>query len=98
MTGPAADDDGTRPDPEALRRRVLLAGAVALGAFFVLGYVLTAVGAPPVLLLPALLLVVLLLVRPIMAPVLQADRERRRRAYASFRAAREADRREAGGA
>ena len=77
------------PDPDALRRRVLLAGAVALGSFFVLGYVLTAIGAPPWLLLPALFLVLVLVVRPIMAPVLAASRLRRRLAYQAFLEQRE---------
>ena len=80
------------PDTAALRRRVLLAGAVSLAAFVVLGYVLTAVGAPPWTLLPSLLVVVVLVVRPLMAPVLAADRERRRRAAAVFRAQRSARR------
>ena len=72
------------PDPAALRRRVLLAGAVTLLAFFVLGYTITAVGAPPWLLLPALLVVLVLVVRPLMAPVLAASRLRRRLAYQAF--------------
>ena len=72
------------PDPAALRRRVLLAGALTLGAFFVIGYTITAVGAPPWLLLPALLLVLLLVVRPLMAPVMAASRLRRRLAYQAF--------------
>ena len=72
------------PDPAALRRRVLLAGVVTLGSFFVLGYVVTAVGAPPWLLLPALLLVLVLVVRPLMAPVVAANRLRRRLAYQAF--------------
>ena len=72
------------PDPAALRRRLLLAGALTLGSFFVLGYTITAVGAPPWLLLPALLLVLVLVVRPLMAPVLAASRLRRRLAYQAF--------------
>jgi fatty acid desaturase len=80
------------PDPADLRRRVLLAGALMLGAFFVLGYALTAVGAPPWLLLPALLLVAVLGARPLMAPVLAASRLRRRLAYQAFLEQREADR------
>lgn len=80
------------PDPDALRRRVLLAGAITLGSFFVIGYVLTALNAPPWLLLPGLLLVVVLVVRPVMAPVLAASRLRRRLAYQAFLDQREAER------
>ena len=77
------------PDPAALRRRVLLAGAITLLSFFVLGYVLTALGAPPWMLLPALLLVLLLVVLPIMRPVFAASRLRRRLAYQAFLEQRE---------
>ena len=77
------------PDPVDLRRRVLLAGALMLGAFFVLGYALTATGAPAWLLLPALLLVAVLGARPLMAPVLAANRLRRRLAYQAFLEQRE---------
>ncbi len=45
------------PDPDALRRRVLLAALVTLVSFFGLGYLVTAIGGPPWLLLPALLIV-----------------------------------------
>ena len=72
------------PDPAALRRRVLLAGGITLLAFFVIGYVITAIGAAPWLLLPGLLLVLVLVVRPVMAPVLAASRLRRRLAYQAF--------------
>ena len=72
------------PDPAELRRRVLLAAAVTLGSFFLLGYLVTAIGGPPWLLLPALLLVLVLVVRPLMAPVLAANRLRRRLAYQAF--------------
>lgn len=96
MNEPSAGHGASREpaaahDPAALRRRVLLAGAVALASFFVLGYVLTAVGAPPWLLLPSLLVVAALVLRPIMAPVVEANRERRRQAYAAFRAQRAAE-------
>lgn len=80
------------PDPADLRRRVLLAGALMLGSFLVLGYAVTAAGAPAWLLLPALLLVAVLGVRPLMAPVLAANRLRRRLAYQAFLEQRESDR------
>ena len=72
------------PDPVALRRRVLLAGAITLFSFFAIGYVVTAVGAAPWLLLPALLLVLVLVVWPLMRPVMAASRLRRRLAYQAF--------------
>jgi hypothetical protein len=78
------DADPAAPDPLALRRRVLAAAAVTLLSFFVLGYLVTAVGGPPWLLLPALLIVLVLVVRPLMAPVLAANRLRRRLAYQAF--------------
>ena len=80
------------PDPAALRRRVLLAGAVALFSFFAIGYVVTAVGAASWLLLPALLLVLVLVVWPLMRPVMAASRLRRRLAYQAFLESREDDR------
>lgn len=80
------------PDPIALRRRVLLAALLTLGSFFAIGYVLTALEAPPWMLLPALLLVLVLGVRPLMAPVLAANRLRRRLAYQAFLEQREAER------
>ena len=81
---PSPDPELQVPDPLALRRRVLAAAAVTLLSFFVLGYVVTATGGPPWLLLPALLLVLVLVVRPLMAPVLAANRLRRRLAYQAF--------------
>ena len=77
------------PDPVALRRRVLLTAAVTLLSFFAIGYVVTAVGGPPWLLVPALLLVLVLVVRPLMAPVVAANRLRRRLAYQAFLDSRE---------
>jgi len=73
------------PDSYALRRRVLLTAVLTLGVFFVLGYAITALEAPPWLLLPAMLLVVLMVVRPLMAPVLAANRLQRRFAMQAYR-------------
>jgi ABC-type iron transport system FetAB permease component len=72
------------PNPVALQRRVLLAAAATLLSFVGIGYVLTALEAPPWLLLPALLIVLVVVVRPLMAPVLAASRLRRRLAYQAF--------------
>ena len=76
--------DPTAPDPVALRRRVLAAAAVTLLGFFAIGYVTTAVGGPTWLLLPGMLLLLVLVVRPLMAPVIAANRLRRRLAYQAF--------------
>jgi small-conductance mechanosensitive channel len=86
------DLDPAAPDPMALRRRVLLAALITLVSFFVLGYLVTALNAAPWLLLPALLLVLVLVVRPLMAPVLAANRLRRRLAYRAFLDSREDER------
>ncbi len=72
------------PDSFALRRRVLLTAVLTLGAFFAFGYTITALAAPPWLLLPAMLLVVVLVVRPLMAPVLAANRLQRRLALQAY--------------
>ena len=80
------------PDPDALRRRVLLAAVVTLLSFFVLGYVITALSAPPWLLLPALVVVLVLVVWPLMRPVFAASRLRRRLAYQAFLDQREDER------
>jgi hypothetical protein len=72
------------PDPVALRRRVLLAGVATFAAYLTTAYVLAATDAPSWLLFPALLLIVVLVVRPLMRPVLQADRLRRALAYQAF--------------
>ena len=92
MSGDERDLHPATPDAADLRRRVLLAGALMLGSFFVLGYALAAVEAPPWLLLPGLLLVAVLGARPLMAPVLAANRLRRRLAYQAFLEQREDDR------
>ena len=91
MSGDPQDPDlhPATPDVADLRRRVLLAGALMLGSFFVIGYALAAVQAPPWLLLPGLLLVAVLGARPLMAPVLAANRLRRRLAYQAFLEQRE---------
>jgi len=79
-----ADLHPDTPDSFALRRRVLLTAVLTLGAFFVLGYTITALAAPPWLLLPGMLLVVVLVVRPLMAPVLAANRLQRRLALQAY--------------
>lgn len=79
----------TVPDPSALRRRVLLAGVVTLALYLGAAVVLSAVGAPTWAVLPALLLIVLLVTRPLMKPVLEANRLRKDLAYRAFREERD---------
>jgi hypothetical protein len=84
----------TRPP----RTRRTCAGAscspalVTLASFFVLGLPGDRDRRPPWLLLPALLIVLVLVVRPLMAPVLAANRLRRRLAYQAFLESREDER------
>lgn len=87
MAGPstAADvEPAPAPDSAALRRRVLLTALVTFTAYLVTAAVLTALDAPPWLLLPALLVIVVLVVRPLMKPVFEANRLRRALAYQAF--------------
>jgi len=72
------------PDPLALRRRVLLTGALTLGLFLVLAYVTAALEISGVWLLVAMAGVWLVVVRPLMRPVQEAVRLRRRLAYQAY--------------
>ena len=81
LPGDLADDV---PDVLALRRRVLLAGLVTLVLFFTVAYVLTALDASSWWLLPAVVLLYVLVVRPLLAPVREVVRLRRRLAYQAF--------------
>lgn len=85
-----ADRDGWPvPDPMALRRRVLLAGVVTLVLFLTTAYAITALRASSLWLLPALAVLWVLVVRPLMRPVRDATRLRRRLAYQAFLDGRE---------
>jgi small-conductance mechanosensitive channel len=76
--------DADLPDVLALRRRVLLAGLVSLVLFLTVGYVLTALDASSWWLVPAVVLLYVLVVRPLLAPVREVVRLRRRLAYQAF--------------
>ena len=67
-----------------LRRRVLAAGVVTLGLFFAIAYLLTAVGANDAYVLLAVVLIYVLVTRPLMKPVRDMTRLRRRLAYQAF--------------
>ena len=77
------------PDPVALRRRVLLTGLVSLPLFLVLAYVVAAAGLSDWWLLVAVAAGYLVVVRPMMRPVRDATRLRRRLAYQAFREGRD---------
>ena len=72
------------PDPVALRRRVLLTGALALGLFLAYGYVLAALRADQLWVLPGAVILYVVVVRPLLRPVRDAVRLRRRLAYQAF--------------
>jgi hypothetical protein len=79
------------PDPVALRRRVLLTGLVSLALFLVLAYLVASAGASDWWLLLGMAVVYVVVIRPLMRPVRDASRLRRRLAYQAFREGREHD-------
>ena len=81
--------DEQAPDPFALRRRVLLTGAVSLVLFFVLAYLVFLAGASDWWLLLLMAVAYVVVIRPLMRPVREASRLRRRLAYQAFLDARE---------
>ena len=74
----------TVPDTASLRRRVLLTGLLALVLFFALGWIVTALEVDQAWFLIALVLEYLLVVRPLMRPVREAVKLRRRLAYQAW--------------
>ena len=82
------------PDPVALRRRVLLTGALSLVLFLVLAYLVASAGASDWWLLLGMVVVYAVVIRPLMRPVRDASKLRRRLAYQAFREGREAQDRE----
>jgi small-conductance mechanosensitive channel len=85
---PAADADAANEPPVldtfALRRRVLLTGALSLGLYLVYGYVLAALEASQLWVLPGIVILYVVVVRPLMRPVRDAVKLRRRLAYQAF--------------
>ena len=79
----------TAPDPVALRRRVLLTGVLSLALFLVAAYVVASAGAGDAWLLLAVVVIYVTVIRPLMAPVRDASRLRRRLAYQAFLDAKE---------
>ena len=70
--------------PGPLQRRVLLAAVVTMVLFFATAVTLDATGQPSWLVLPAMVLVWALVTRPLMRPVLEADRQRKALQYQAF--------------
>ncbi len=77
------------PNTYALRRRVLLTGALSLGLFLAYGYVLAALQADQLWALPGVVILYVVVVRPLMRPVRDVVRLRRRLAYQAFLEQRE---------
>lgn len=80
------------PDTFALRRRVLLTGAVSLGLFLVYGYLLAAAEASQLWALPGMVVLYVVVVRPLMRPVREAVQLRRRLAYQAYLDSKEQER------
>jgi hypothetical protein len=82
---PERDDlDPQVPDTFALRRRVLLTGALSLTLFLGYGYLLAAAQASQLWALPGIVILYVVVIRPLMRPVREAVQLRRRLAYQAF--------------
>jgi hypothetical protein len=73
------------PDTYALRRRVLLAGVLSLLLFLAVAYSIAWLEVADAWLLIAMALIYLLVTRPLMRPVRDAIKLRRRLAYEAWR-------------
>lgn len=74
----------TVPDTNALKRRVLWAGLLSLVLFFATGWTVTKLDVSQAWFLIALVIEYLLIVRPLMHPVREAIKLRRRLAYQAW--------------
>jgi hypothetical protein len=72
------------PDTYALRRRVLLTGVVSLVLFLLAAYTIAWLGVDDAWLVIAMVILYLVVVRPLMRPVRDAIKLRRRLAYESY--------------
>ena len=88
-TADPEDLAGGTPDPAALRRRLLLAAVVTMTLFLTVAYVLAALDASGAWLLLAMAVIWVFVTRPLMRPVREAVRLRRRLAYQAFLSQRE---------
>jgi type IV secretory pathway TrbD component len=72
------------PDTDALRRRVLLTGVVGLVLFFAISWVIAYLEVSDAWLLVAMAIVYLAVLRPLLKPVRDAVKLRRRLAYQAY--------------
>jgi hypothetical protein len=72
------------PDTYALRRRVLLAALLSVGLFFGTAYAVTWLEVDDAWLLIAMAIIYLVVTRPLMRPVRDAIKLRRRLAYQAY--------------
>jgi cbb3-type cytochrome oxidase subunit 3 len=79
------------PDTYALRRRVLLTGLVGFVAFLATGWLVAWLDVADAWLLIGMALVYLTVMRPMLRPVREAIRLRRRLAYSAYLAEKEKD-------
>jgi hypothetical protein len=77
------------PDTNALRRRVLAAGLVGFVLFLAIGWLVAWLEVADAWLLIGMALVYLTVMRPILRPVREAIRLRRRLAYSAYLAEKE---------
>lgn len=77
-------EEATVPDPAALRRRVLLTGLLTLALFLAAAYTVASLGVSDAWLLLAVVVIYVVVVRPLMHPVREASKLRRRLAYQAF--------------
>ena len=84
MTSPQAVPTPAAPTSAALRRRVLLTGALTLALYLVLAYLVSTSGLPDSVLLVGVAVLYLAVVRPLMRPVREASRLRRSLAHQAF--------------
>ncbi len=77
------------PDTYALRRRVLLTAVVAMALFLAIGWVIAWLEVDEAWLLICMALLYLLVVRPMLKPVRDAIKLRRRLAYSAYLAEKE---------
>jgi len=77
------------PDTYALRRRVLLTGLVGVLLFLAIGWLVAWLDVADAWLLIGMALVYLLVMRPMLRPVREAIRLRRRLAYSAYLAEKE---------
>jgi nitric oxide reductase large subunit len=74
----------TVPDPHSLRRRVLLVGILAFALYIAMAWTIYQLGVSDAWLLIGAVLAYLVVIRPLMRPVREAVKLRRRLAYQAW--------------